>query len=229
MPVMQILNSAIAVGLFFCVLNSASAQKISDTVNTDRIVFTKTEEEAYYPGGNVAWSEYLRKALNRFNPASNGAPLGKYQVIARFIVSKDGSLSDVVAETKFGYGMEEKVIDCITNSGKWSPAIQNKRPVNAYRRQPVTFMVESDELKIFTETPFTLYANQSNLIRVFTKNVKPENIDINVTGAKVTSNNYDGTFTIFVTRPGRVTIEVVNTKKNDKLIGTASIEAVEKK
>jgi len=59
-----------------------------------------------------------------------------------FIVSKDGSISDVVAETKFGYGMEAEAVKIIKKGPKWTPALQNGRNVNAYRRQPITFIVE---------------------------------------------------------------------------------------
>ncbi len=108
----------------------------------DDYVFAKVENEAEFPGGNAAWTRYVQKSLEGFNPADEGAPPGKYQVIVRFIVSKDGSISDVQAESKYGYGMEDKAIKCIKSGPKWKPALQNGRNVNAYRRQPITFVVE---------------------------------------------------------------------------------------
>ncbi len=50
--------------------------------------------------------------------------------------------ADVQAETKHGSGMEEAAIKAIKGGPKWKPALQNGRNVNAYRRQPVTFIVE---------------------------------------------------------------------------------------
>jgi len=38
--------------------------------------------------------------------------------------------------------MEEQAINCIKKGPKWKPALQNGRNVNAYRRQPVTYVVE---------------------------------------------------------------------------------------
>jgi periplasmic protein TonB len=105
-------------------------------------IFTTVEREAEFPGGNAAWARYVQKNLDGFNPADNGAIPGKYQVIVRFIVSKDGSISDVQAETNFGYGMEEQAIKCIKKGPNWKPALQNGDNVNAYRRQPVTYIVE---------------------------------------------------------------------------------------
>lgn len=104
-------------------------------------VFNKVEVEAAFPGGNSAWTRYLERNLNANTPVDNSAPPGTYQVIVRFIVSKDGSISDVQAETKHGYGMEEEAIRAIKKGPKWTPALQNGRNVNAYRRQPITFVV----------------------------------------------------------------------------------------
>ena len=105
-------------------------------------VFTKVENEAQFPGGTAAWVRYLQKNLNANTPVDNGARSGTYQVIVKFIVSKDGSISEVQPETKHGYGMEEEAIKIIKRGPKWTPALQNGRNVNAYRRQPNTFVVE---------------------------------------------------------------------------------------
>jgi protein TonB len=105
-------------------------------------IFTKVENEAAFPGGEAAWRRYLEKNLNASTPVDNGAPEGTYQVVVRFIVSKDGSISDVQAESKHGYGMEDEAVKIIKKGPKWTPALQNGRNVNAYRRQPITFVVQ---------------------------------------------------------------------------------------
>jgi len=98
------------------------------------------EIEAEFPGGSKAWKQFLEKNINPDAPAE-GTPAGKYQVIARFIIDKHGNISDVVTETRHGYGMEEEVIRALKKSPQWIPANQCGRSVNAYRRQPVTFVV----------------------------------------------------------------------------------------
>lgn len=105
-------------------------------------VFTKVEVDAGYPGGEGAWRRYLSNNLDAEVPGTNGAPAGTYTVIIRFIVSKDGSVSDVVAETSHGFGMEQESVRAIKKSGKWTPAIQNGRNVTAYKRQPITWVVQ---------------------------------------------------------------------------------------
>jgi protein TonB len=114
------------------------APKVEEDENK---VFNKVEIEAEFPGGTPAWTKYLRNNLDANAPIDNNANPGEYTVIVRFIVSKDGSISDVVPETKHGYGMEQEAIRVIKRGPKWTPAQQNGRYVNAYRRQPIKFVV----------------------------------------------------------------------------------------
>jgi protein TonB len=111
----------------------------------DDQVFTKVEVDAEFPGGMGAWAKFLQKNLDADIPVNNGAPVGTYRVIIRFIVGKDGSASDIQPETSFGYGMEEEAMRAIKKAPKWTPAIQNGRNVNAYKRQPITFVVSGDQ------------------------------------------------------------------------------------
>lgn len=60
-------------------------------------VFTTVQIPAEFPGGLNGWSKYLQRNLNSFLPVDNGARAGKYTVIVSFIVSKDGTISEVVA------------------------------------------------------------------------------------------------------------------------------------
>ncbi len=118
--------------------------EVPKVVDDDSKVFNKVEIEAEFPGGTAAWAKYLRNNLDPNAPVDNGASEGTYQVVVRFIVSRDGTISDVVAETKHGYGMEAEAIKIIKKGPKWTPAQQNGRYVNAYRRQPITFVVQEN-------------------------------------------------------------------------------------
>lgn len=105
-------------------------------------VFEKVEIEASFPGGERAWANYLRKNLDPNVPVDNGAPAGTYTVTVQFIVDKQGNISDVRSLSKHGFGMEDEAVKIIKKGPAWEPAVQNGRKVNAYRRQPITFVVE---------------------------------------------------------------------------------------
>jgi protein TonB len=107
-------------------------------------IFEKVEIEAAFPGGESAWRKYLERNLNANTPVDNGAPEGSYTVWVQFIVDKEGNISDVKPLTSHGYGMEDEAAKIIKKGPKWTPAQQNGRQVKAYRKQPITFVVQAE-------------------------------------------------------------------------------------
>jgi periplasmic protein TonB len=133
----------IATVIFFCtVLNVQAQAETASKESLDDSPFVKVEVEASFPGGSDGWKQYLMKNLKADIPVNNRARPGTYQVIVQFIVSKDGSISNVTPLTSLGYGMEKEVVRVIKKGPKWIPATQNGNIVRAYRKQPITFIVE---------------------------------------------------------------------------------------
>ena len=134
-----------------CPILSDSIPAKNDTSFTDAKgvvkIFEKVEIEAEFPGGLTAWREFVVSNLNPSVPADKGAPAGQYNVIVQFIVDKAGAITGIKALTKYGYGMESEVIRMIKRSPKWTPAQQEGRFVNAYRQQPITFVVQEEKKK----------------------------------------------------------------------------------
>ena len=113
-----------------------------DKINPDpKEVWTKVEVEASFPGGDKAWAKFLVKNLDAGILMRNKAPNGKYTVWIKFIVDKEGGLSDFKALTNHGFGMEDEALRVIKQSPKWQPALQNGKKVTAYRLQPITFVL----------------------------------------------------------------------------------------
>jgi periplasmic protein TonB len=109
--------------------------------SAEGMIFQRVEVESEFPGGRVAWKDYLEKNLKSDVPEKNKAKPGQYTVIIKFTVNKDGELNDIVPETNVGYGMEQEVIRILKKSPKWKPGIQNGQVVKSLKRQPVTFVV----------------------------------------------------------------------------------------
>ena len=114
---------------------------LKPSLKNDDKVYSKVEVEAGFAGGEDGWRNFLRNNLNASTPVKFGAAAGKYVVIVKFVVSKDGSLNNIACENDPGFGMGQEAVRVIKASPKWTPAIQNGRNVNAYRRQPITFVV----------------------------------------------------------------------------------------
>jgi len=68
--------------------------------------FTSVQVEAKFPGD---WNKFLERNLDAQTPADNGAPPGRYVVTVSFLVSKDGSISEVQALNDPGYGCVQKL------------------------------------------------------------------------------------------------------------------------
>ncbi|HAO46625.1 MAG TPA: TonB family protein [Ferruginibacter sp.] len=95
------------------------------------------EREAVYKGGNSDWSRYLSRELNA-DVGSRSVNGGR--VITRFRISTSGKITDVHLEKSVEFVLDEEAIRVIENSPPWQPALQRGKAVNAYRRQPLTFI-----------------------------------------------------------------------------------------
>jgi periplasmic protein TonB len=102
--------------------------------------FTKVEIESEYPGGTSAWVRYLGKNLVYPPEAQDNEIQGT--VVVQFIVDKEGNVSDVEAISG-SKELQAEAIRVIKKSGKWTPAVQNGRQVKSYKKQPITFKLES--------------------------------------------------------------------------------------
>ncbi len=107
----------------------------------DKKLYAHPEVSPEFPGGAEEWNKYLSDNLDTRIPFINQASAGQYNVVVRCIVSYWGSVSDVTAETKHGYGMETEAIRMIKNCPRWKPAFNAGKPVNAFLRQEVRFVV----------------------------------------------------------------------------------------
>lgn len=100
-------------------------------------VFSKEEIEASFPGGSAAWLKYIVNGLQ--NNADDVLKDNIYGTcIVKFIINKEGKVTEVEATTMKGTKLAGVALRIIKNSPKWNPASQYGRKVNAYRLQPVT-------------------------------------------------------------------------------------------
>jgi beta-lactamase regulating signal transducer with metallopeptidase domain len=121
-------------------------QVAAEAISGDKdIVFTKAETEPEFPGGNEGWKKYLMQHLNGKITLSDGWAPGLYKVMLQFIVHTDGSITDIITTNYPGSKTAQHCIDLIKKSPKWTPAMQNGRPVNIYRKQPISFEVSAPE------------------------------------------------------------------------------------
>ena len=216
---MKIILSALLMLLSMSLFSQTNVPPPPPPVDTaEGKIFEKVDVEATFPGGGKEWEKYLIKNLNPLVPVDNGAPIGIYTVIVQFIVDKTGTISDIKTLTNFGYGVENEVIRIIKRSPPWIPAKQNNRTVKAYRKQPVTFVIEDDGIEIIMDKQYVLYTNEDNQIKINVDKVKKDDLELTISQGTITLGD-DGNFHINVKTPGKA-ILYINHKNRKKELGS---------
>jgi len=92
------------------------------------------------------WRSFLEKNMQPIveNMTQHGAKKGKYIANIRFVVEKDGSLSDIKSVNAVGYSVDDKIVDMMKSSPKWKPAEQNGKIVRSYHTQPITVVITAN-------------------------------------------------------------------------------------
>lgn len=189
-------------------------------VKTADSVFRKVEIEASFQGGDALWRAYLQKNLNPDVPMDNFAPPGTYTTIVQFVVDKAGLISDVKPLTNYGFGMEEEVASVIMKGPNWKPAIQDGKPVKAYRKQPVTFHVMYE----FELSTYSIKAGEENAIKLKSDGTDPEALDMTVSAGTIQRQG-GGRYIVTVDKPGRVYVTVwITIKKKKQEMGKVAVE-----
>jgi protein TonB len=104
-------------------------------------VFNKVEIEAKVDP--KLWRKHLERNLQPLadNAGSEGMEPGVYTIQVRFLVERDGSITDVTALSDPGHGLKKGVEDVVRKGPKWEPGEQNGRKVRSYHTQPITFQI----------------------------------------------------------------------------------------
>lgn len=96
----------------------------------------RVEVEAEFKGGPAAWTKYIQKNIDIPDRARKLQAEGT--VVVEFVVNKDGSIGSIKVVQSVEYSIDEEAAELIRKSPKWEPAIQDGKPVRAYRKQPLT-------------------------------------------------------------------------------------------
>ena len=92
---------------------------------------------ATFPGGQQAWMNFLNRHLRTPGELETGQ---KRNVMVRFAVAADGSVTQFEIVQSGGVAFDNEVIRVLKKMPKWKPAVQNGHNVSVMFTQPVTFM-----------------------------------------------------------------------------------------
>jgi periplasmic protein TonB len=90
-----------------------------------------------FPGGQAAFMRFLSKNLKA--PEEGMQPGQKIRILVRFVVGKDGELSNVQFMETGGEVFEQEVMRVMKKMPRWKPGRQNGQNVSVYFKLPVVF------------------------------------------------------------------------------------------
>ena len=101
---------------------------------------TTVEQQAEFPGGITELMKYLRDNLRYPEIARDAAIQGR--VVLRFVVEKDGSVSNISILKSIHELLDKEAIRVTKGMKNWSPGKQGGRSVRSYFTLPVNFKLE---------------------------------------------------------------------------------------
>ncbi len=103
------------------------AEKVYDLAPLENLVYTIAETMPQYPGGEKAMVRYVREKVGK----SRG------DVMASFIVEKDGHLSDVQVVGANDPRIADQIASAISGAPHWEAGKQDGQPVRVQMRVPL--------------------------------------------------------------------------------------------
>jgi hypothetical protein len=116
----------------FTIKESIKQEPVKTTENTFSTA-NGIENKPKFAGGLVRFQEFIAK--NYRTPDVEGL---RGKVIVSFVVEKDGSIVDVKVIKDLGYGTGAEAIRVLKLSPKWTPAMQDGKPVRVTYSLPIT-------------------------------------------------------------------------------------------
>ena len=115
--------------------NSNVNTALKNTDDTNEIIIE--EKTPAFPGGSEAWLTFLRRFLQSPEELEPGQ---RVDVLVRFWVDADGSVSRPEILKSGGPAFDREVLRVMKKMPRWEPAIQNGRKIAVYYAQPKSFV-----------------------------------------------------------------------------------------
>lgn len=129
-------NVSLKVALMMLVLLFSFMTSTAQTKKND-MVFDVVEVMPQFPGGQIAMLQYIMKNIKYPEQAMKEGIQGR--VAVRFIVEKDGSISDVKPILSVHPLLNKEAVRVVESMPKWTPGKQNGKPVRVRFNLPVMF------------------------------------------------------------------------------------------
>ena len=129
-------NVSLKVALMMLVLLFSFTTSTAQT-KKNKMVYDVVEVMPQYPGGQIAMLKYIMENIKYPEQAMKEGIQGR--VTVRFIVEKDGSISNVSPIHPVHPLLDKEAIRVVKSMPKWSPGKQHGKPVRVQLIVPIMF------------------------------------------------------------------------------------------
>lgn len=119
------------------------AQTDESTTVTDTVIYAVVDKMPEFPGGLAILQTYLAQNIIYPQDAIKNNITGT--VVVKFVVEKDGSISNPVLLKDIGFGCGEHVISIVKKMPVWSAGILKEQKVRVNMVMPVSFRLPKIE------------------------------------------------------------------------------------
>ncbi len=130
-------NDTITIGAFNVEGKDENIASNAEGKDSETKIFDVVEDMPMFLGGQNALMDYLTRNLRYPGDAVNNNIEG--QVIVRFVVTKDGTISDVTIVKSVYPSLDAEAMRVVKSMPKWIPGRQNGENINVYFTMPITF------------------------------------------------------------------------------------------
>lgn len=108
-----------------------------ESLEGEETLYVFVEEEASFPGGEEALFDYITKNLQYPLEGREGMVTGT--VVVKFVVEKDGTLTNVQLLRDIGMGCGKEAVRMVKGMPKWIPGKNNGKAVRSIYTLPLNF------------------------------------------------------------------------------------------
>ncbi len=126
----------------FAIVNTPTPKKTAAYSKKEDTIHTIADEQPMPVGGYNAFYKYIGENLHYPKEAKENGIEGK--VFAKFMVDKNGKLSDVTILKGIGHGCDKEAIKVLENAPKWVAGKQRGRKVKVWMVIPIIFKLDSN-------------------------------------------------------------------------------------
>jgi beta-lactamase regulating signal transducer with metallopeptidase domain len=109
--------------------------------DSEVIKITETTKQPEFPGGMTEFYKFVGKSFKFPKEAIDNNLEGKIYI--KFMIEKDGSLTDFEILRDLGFGTGEEIIRVLSLSPKWLPGEENNKPVRVQYSLPISIVAKS--------------------------------------------------------------------------------------